>query len=127
MKLILLLLFPLMCSAQMQVSAGSTVINAPALATEISYTAKHAQAALTKIESQTAVQALYVRKWRQLEFGVGAVYLAHTDNLNGSHLNFSLMAGYALKNLHITYRHWSNADTKYPNYGRDMVLVGWRF
>lgn len=78
--------------------------------------------------NQIGAQAQIVDGFGKLDLGLGGVYLQNTDQWNGSHLNFSLMARYRFTDhWSLNYRHWSNAGTKAPNIGRDMLLVGWRF
>lgn len=64
-----------------------------------------------------------------VDLGFGLVYLQNTDTYNGSNLNFVLSVGYRLQSLPLTvgFKHWSNAGTRMPNKGRDMVFVSYRF
>jgi hypothetical protein len=65
---------------------------------------------------------------KRFDFGAGAAYLYNTDAINGSRLNFALLAQYRVTDrLTISWRHWSNAGIVLPNVGRDVVLVGWNF
>lgn len=65
---------------------------------------------------------------KRVDFGAGAAYLYNTDAINGSNLNFALLARYQITDrLTISWRHWSNAGLAQPNVGRDVVFVGWRF
>ncbi len=108
-----LLLLPLTCQAQVTLSTGYTVIRDPVPVVELAYEAKPIQLAVTVNPHQLAAQALYIYDLKRLRFGVGGVYLQHTDWMNGSHANFSLMLSYRLsESMSLTYRHWSNADTK---------------
>jgi hypothetical protein len=78
--------------------------------------------------NQAAVQCLIVDGYKKFDLGIGVVALQNTDEFNGSHTNFSLMAGYRFTDhLGLIYRHWSNAGTIKPNTGRDMLLVTYRF
>lgn len=78
--------------------------------------------------NQAAVQCLIVDGYKKLDLGIGVVALQNTDDYNGSHANFSLMAGYRLTDkFGVLYRHWSNAGSVDPNLGRDMVLLTYRF
>lgn len=78
--------------------------------------------------NQAAVQCLVVDGYKKLDLGIGVVALQNTDDYNGSHANFSLMAGYRFTDkFGIRYRHWSNAGSVDPNLGRDMVLLTYKF
>ena len=78
--------------------------------------------------NQAAVQCLVVDGYKKLDLGIGVVALQNTDDYNGSHANFSLMAGYRFTDkFGVIYRHWSNAGSVDPNLGRDMLLVTYRF
>lgn len=78
--------------------------------------------------NQAAVQCLLVDGYKKLDLGIGVVALQNTDDYNGSHGNFSLMAGYRFTDkFGLIYRHWSNAGSVKPNLGRDMVLLTYRF
>ena len=78
--------------------------------------------------NQAAVQCLVVDGYKKLDLGIGIVALQNTDDYNGSHANFSLMAGYRFTDkIGVIYRHWSNAGSVDPNLGRDMVLLTYRF
>lgn len=59
---------------------------------------------------------------------LGGAVLQHDDALNSGKLDFNLGLDYRLgSHIRVSYNHISNAGTSSPNYGRDMVLVGWRF
>jgi len=60
--------------------------------------------------------------------GLGPAYLQNVDQINGSHFNFALMARYRFGDRwSLAWRHWSNAGTKPPNYGRDLLVLGYSF
>lgn len=74
------------------------------------------------------VQCLVVDGFGRFDLGIGPAYLQNTDSLNGSHLNFSLLARYRFTNqISLVYRHWSNAGTKMPNVGSDMTFIAFTF
>lgn len=62
-----------------------------------------------------------------VDLGLGLAFIQNTDAYNSTGANFHLLAGYHFKHLHLSYNHFSNAGTKHPNMGRDIVLLGWRF
>lgn len=69
-----------------------------------------------------------IMRVRRFAFGLGPAFLQNMDAINGSHFNFSLMAGYQVTpQLSIAWRHFSNAGTKSPNKGRDAVMAAWAF
>lgn len=78
--------------------------------------------------NQAAFQCLLVDGYKKLDLGLGVVYLQNTDGYNGSNTNFSLKFGYRFTDrISLSWRHWSNAGTSKPNYGRDMLVLGYRF
>lgn len=79
--------------------------------------------------AQWALQGLVLRGAGPLEFGAGLALLDHRDWWNGSRLNVCLQASYRLprRPLTISWRHWSNAGLAEPNWGTDMLLIGWTF
>ena len=62
-------------------------------------------------------------------FGLGGAYKTETDDLNGSHLNFTEQMGCRFTRsdvgpgFEIALRHMSNAGLKKPNKGQDYVTV----
>jgi Lipid A 3-O-deacylase (PagL) len=70
-------------------------------------------------------QCLVVDGFKWLELGLGLAYLQNTDQFNGSHLNFALLARLKLtERWAITLdNHVSNAGTVRPNMGRDMMRL----
>ena len=78
--------------------------------------------------NQLYVHALLVDGFGKLDIGLGAVYLQNTDQINGSNLNASLLAGWRFtERVAANWRHFSNAGTKMPNLGRDFVNLVVRF
>lgn len=75
------------------------------------------------------VRAQIVDGVGRMDAGFGLVYLQNTDIYNGSNLNFTLTLAYRFKRLPVTatFQHWSNAGTRMPNKGRDMLFVSYRF
>lgn len=66
--------------------------------------------------------------WGPVRVGLGIAYLQHTDAINGSNLNFNLLLGYRVHSrITLDYIHWSNAGTVYPNYGRDFLVLSYRY
>jgi hypothetical protein len=77
--------------------------------------------------NNAAVQGLYVAKFGRLDVGLGAALLQNVDGYNGSHANFAIQVGYRMDGWQAQWRHWSNAGTKLPNLGRDLLWVGRTF
>lgn len=77
--------------------------------------------------TQFGVRAQIVPKVGPVTAGLGVIYLQNVDDFNGSHLNFCLSLGYEWRHLQARYLHISNAGSRSPNTGRDMVLIGWAF
>jgi hypothetical protein len=78
--------------------------------------------------NQAGAQCLLVEHLGKLDIGVGGVYLQNVDALNGSRANFSLKLGWRFDDhWQLQWRHWSNAGTRFPNYGRDMLHLVRRF
>lgn len=82
----------------------------------------------TMESNQAAAQCLLVEGLGRLDIGVGVVALQNIDQLNGSNMNFSLKLGWRFSDRFTAqWRHWSNAGTKFPNYGRDFLLFSYGF
>jgi hypothetical protein len=78
--------------------------------------------------NQGIVDCLVVTAIKRLELGIGPAYLQNVGGVNGSHFNFSLMARWRFNDHHsLLWRHWSNAGTVLPNYGRDLVTYAYSF
>lgn len=141
--LLILIAFATECrGAELSFEAGRAVIHGetPALALSLGFADRQSRTDFTYAcgilligengpnANQLAAQCQVIDGFRRLDLGLGAVYLQNTDQWNGSHLNFSLLARYRFTDRwSLAWRHFSNAGTKYPNIGRDMVLVGYRF
>lgn len=64
----------------------------------------------------------------QLGVGLGVATMQKDDLFNSGKLQFNLRLSYDhWKHVRIDIDHFSNAGSNAPNYGRDMVSVGWRF
>jgi Lipid A 3-O-deacylase (PagL) len=60
----------------------------------------------------------------KFDIGLGIAYLQNTDVYNGSNTNFTLRVGYQLtKRISIGVQHFSNAGSRKPNKGRDMLMI----
>jgi hypothetical protein len=64
----------------------------------------------------------------RFSIGVGVAHLQNADDYNSGSVNFSLTAqAHLWSDWWLGWQHFSNAGTSMPNYGRDMVLLTWRF
>jgi hypothetical protein len=60
---------------------------------------------------------------------LGAIYLSHTDGLDGARANFLLGLSWRIgegRAESVAYVHASDAAIRYPNYGRNAVIMQWR-
>ena len=65
--------------------------------------------------------------FNRLSLGVGIAEIQHDDAYNSGRVNLSLSASVRVwKDLSVKWQHYSNSDTSYPNYGRDLLLLSWR-
>jgi hypothetical protein len=70
----------------------------------------------------------YVTGLKQLDIGLGPSWMENPGPYNGSHVNFNLMLGYRFKRWPATiwWDHYSCGGACSPNYGRDLLLIGYR-
>lgn len=128
-----------------QLSGGSAVVRGYAPVLDLTFTepapqlhGAYWQESLTVIGSSTfngqqapnnfVARGLFVDGFGKFDIGLGLSWMQNPAPFNGSAVNFNLQLAYRLPlGATLTYTHLSNAGTKLPNYGRDIVLVGWRF
>jgi hypothetical protein len=130
---------------QIQVSWGYAVIRgeAPALHIAWDYPSGHGndaiRASMTLVGHSTfegteypnnymfAVQ--YITGYKQFDIGLGPSWMENPKPYNGSNVNFNLTFGYRFERVPVTlwYDHFSCGGACSPNYGRDLVLIGYRF
>jgi hypothetical protein len=83
-----------------------------------------------KLAGNTLVwRALFCDGLGQFDFGIGASYMTNYLPYNGGHVNANLQVDYRFVNwpITITFTHFSDAGSVLPNYGRNIVMVGYRF
>lgn len=133
-------------SPYVQFSAGRTLIRGDAPVLDLAFTWTSPQStrdfwktSLTLIGDSNwrgehapnnfAMRALYVTGFRYFDLGLGLAWLQNPEPFNGSPVNFTLEGAYRFQRvpLTLTYTHVSNAGTRMPNYGRDMIMLGYRF
>ena len=75
------------------------------------------------------VRGLYVTGFGHFDLGLGVSWMQNYLPYNGGNVNLNLEMAYRFQRLPITftYSHFSDAGSKLPNYGRDLVMLGWRF
>lgn len=128
-----------------QFSGGSTVIRGQAPVVDLTFTEpasvlRHAfwQESLTIIGQSSfrgqdvpnnfVARVLFVDGFKRFDVGLGLSWMQNPSPYNGSPVNFNLQFGYRFKfGATLTYTHLSNAGSRLPNLGRDIVLLGWRF
>lgn len=129
-----------------QLGAGSAIVRGYAPVIDLTFTEpasqlRHAfwQESLTVIGTSTynghpvpnnfALRGLFVDGFGRLDIGLGVSWMQNPFPYNGSPVNFNLQLDYRFKLLPVTvtYTHMSNAGSRLPNLGRDLVLLSWRF
>lgn len=129
-----------------QLSGGEAVIRGQAPVLDLTFTEPAPQLrnafwqeSLTVIGTSTyaghpvpnnfALRGLFVDGFGRFDVGLGVSWMQNYLPYNGSPVNFNLQLDYRFKLLPITitYTHMSNAGSRLPNLGRDIVLAGWRF
>ncbi len=74
------------------------------------------------------VRGLFNDGFGRFDVGLGVSWMQNPPPFNGSPVNFNLQLAYRFRcGLTATYSHISNAGSRLPNLGRDIILVGWRF
>lgn len=75
-----------------------------------------------------AFDVTYVTGLKRLDIGLGPSWMERPSPYNGSHINFTLQLGYRFQRWPITvwWKHFSCGGACEPNWGRDLLLLGWR-
>jgi hypothetical protein len=80
------------------------------------------------IRQNMFISAQRVVHFHDFEVGVGPAYFNNISRVSGSHFMVGFMLGYNINyHLFVRFRHYSNAGTKPPNLGQDMITIGYRF
>lgn len=132
-------------SPYVQLGMGSAIVRGPAPVLDLTVVYPHrvkdasyefgttliAESSFREVQQRNnfAFHASIVDGFGRFDVGLGAAYLQNTDEYNGSNLNFHLILQYQVKTIPVTLRwqHFSNAGTRLPNRGRDMLIAYWRF
>lgn len=79
--------------------------------------------------NQIAWRAGIVEGFGRFDVGIGAAILQNEDAFNSCRMQFVLSLGYRFLRWPVTagVQHFSNAGTCFPNVGRDMATISWRF
>lgn len=128
-----------------QLSGGAAVIRGMTPVVDLTYTERapqlrnaYWQESLTVIGQSTfrgqavpnnfALRGLFVDGFGDFDVGLGVSWMQNPAPYNGSPVNFNLQLAYRIPiGVTLTYTHMSNAGSRTPNLGRDIVLIGWRF
>jgi hypothetical protein len=72
---------------------------------------------------------VYGNSFGAVRAGIGGSYMTNYLPYNGGNVNANLQLAYEFYRipLTITYTHFSCGGSCAPNYGRDLLLFGWRF
>jgi hypothetical protein len=124
---------------------GTTFIRGPASVLDLTFTepasqlkGAYWQESLTIIGTSTfngqsvpnnfAARGLFVDGFGRFDVGLGLSWMQNPAPYNGSPVNFNLQLAYRLGfGATLTYTHLSNAGSRLPNLGRDILILGWRF
>jgi Lipid A 3-O-deacylase (PagL) len=80
------------------------------------------------VPNNFAFRGLFLDGFGRLDVGLGGSWMQNPYPYNGSPINFNLQLDYRfLLGATLTYTHMSNAGSRLPNLGRDIVMIGWRF
>ncbi len=81
------------------------------------------------VPNNFAARGLFLDGFGRFDVGLGLSWMQNPAPYNGGSVNFALQLDYRFVfwPITLTYAHMSDAGTKLPNYGRDILLLGWRF
>lgn len=72
-------------------------------------------------------RAQIIEGFGKFDVGIGIAVKQNDDGYNTGPLQFALSIGYRFGRVAAQELHFSNSGTRYPNAGRDLALVAWRF
>lgn len=83
----------------------------------------------TEYPNNYAFSVQYVTGFGHFDIGLGPAWMERPFPYNGSSVNFNLTTAYRFFIVPITlwYDHFSCGGSCTPNYGRDLVMLGYRF
>ena len=77
--------------------------------------------------NQFVVHGMLVDGWKNAEMGIGFAYFNVPSDYN-CQFTFSMLGRYRFSDrIHAQWHHFSTAGSCTPNYGRDLLTIGWRF
>jgi hypothetical protein len=77
--------------------------------------------------NQFVVHGMLVDGWKNAEMGIGFAYFNVKTEYN-CQFTFSMLGRYRFTDrIHAQWQHFSTAGSCTPNYGRDLLTLGWRF
>jgi hypothetical protein len=80
------------------------------------------------VPNNFAARVLFVDGFGRFDVGLGLAFVDNPKPYNGQAINFALQLAYRFKmGSTLTYAHISDAGTRLPNLGTDIVMIGWRF
>jgi hypothetical protein len=81
------------------------------------------------INNNLVWRGLFTDNIWHFRFGIGASYMTNYLPYNGGHVNANLQVEYDFQRwpVTLTFSHFSDAGSALPNYGRNIIMVGWRF
>ena len=78
--------------------------------------------------SQLGTRLQVTAGWSRVEIAVGPMLLQHTDAYNSGKMNIASTLDIAITaHWRVRAEHWSNAQSSFPNEGRDLFLLDYRF
>ena len=78
--------------------------------------------------SQVGARLQVTAGWWRLEAAVGPILLQNSDAYNSGRLNVDSSVDFALTaHIRVRAEHWSNAQSRFPNEGRNLLLLDYRF
>jgi hypothetical protein len=79
-------------------------------------------------DSQLGTRLQVTAGWSRVEIAVGPMLLQHTDAYNSGKMNIASTIDVAITaHWRVRAEHWSNAQSSFPNEGRDLFLLNYRF
>lgn len=79
------------------------------------------------VPNNYAFSVQYITGYKYFDIGIGPSWMQNPQPYNGAHVNFNLMTGFHYKHAAVWWDHFSCGGACSPNYGRDLLLVGYRF
>ena len=79
-------------------------------------------------DSQMGTRLQVTAGWSRVEIAVGPILLQHADAYDSGKMNIASTIDVAITaHWRVRAEHWSNAQSSFPNEGRDLFLLNYRF